>query len=257
MTGPERRIWIHIGTHKTGTTSIQHALATLRPQLYAAGIHVPTIGTPASNPAIGPLTWALGHHNLAWQLYGDPRFHPDFGTIEQLLAELAATACPTSVISSEDFEYLGRHPAALAGFDAGLAALGYQRSYLAFFRDAPSYLASLLPQLRQLGCTETFEELRAQYAANRAILVKQHYWHDFDRARFTAAIEAAVGPRLLVEDYSATDMVPRFLRHIGAPPDLAETAAALPRQQVTHLPRNQLCACGSGRRFKHCHGQNA
>jgi hypothetical protein len=88
---PERRLVVHIGLHKTGTTSIQRSLAADRAALMQQGIYIPRVGTLPRR----------GHHNLGWQLNGDPRFSPKLGTLNDLIAELESITAPTIVISTE------------------------------------------------------------------------------------------------------------------------------------------------------------
>ena len=52
-----RIIWLHIGVHKTGTTSIQTALARHRDLLRTHGVYVPKAGT---------VDRCSGHHAIAW-----------------------------------------------------------------------------------------------------------------------------------------------------------------------------------------------
>ena len=46
------RLVIHIGTHKTGTTFLQHKLALARPWLEERGFVYPDLGRPAHHPLI-------------------------------------------------------------------------------------------------------------------------------------------------------------------------------------------------------------
>ena len=70
------RLFVHVGTHKTGTTSIQVFLRGHAAALRRQGLYVPTTGT------IDPQS---GHHNLAWELYADERFDRAFGGAEELI----------------------------------------------------------------------------------------------------------------------------------------------------------------------------
>src|SRR5438309_2230327 len=91
------RVHVHIGSHKTGTKSIQAFLRSHAGALAAAGIHVPQAGT------ILPQS---GHHNIGWGLRGDTRFNPAWGSLDDLVAELASVRADAAVISCEDLEYL-------------------------------------------------------------------------------------------------------------------------------------------------------
>src|SRR6202022_3469950 len=73
------RCFIHIGTHKTGTTSIQHLLSRNSSALRQMGYYYPDAGRLELHP---------GHHNLAWGISGDRRFRDDYGTIDDLIREV-------------------------------------------------------------------------------------------------------------------------------------------------------------------------
>jgi hypothetical protein len=87
-----RKCLVHIGTHKTGTTSLQMLL------------HQHAAALAESNylyPATGRSTSLFAHHNIAWQINSDARFEREAGTLEELVREIAATK-HNVVISSED-----------------------------------------------------------------------------------------------------------------------------------------------------------
>jgi hypothetical protein len=99
----KKRVILHIGLHKTGTTSIQVALKSSRPKLRTVGILYPVAGTPHWIPA--------GHHLLPWSLLGE------FSMLEQagqshitlwraLHEEIEATPAKTVILSSEEFDRL-------------------------------------------------------------------------------------------------------------------------------------------------------
>lgn len=128
------RVYVHIGSHKTGTKSIQAFLRRHADALAVAGIHIPNAGT------ILPQS---GHHNIGWGLRGDPRFNPSWGTLDDFLNELASACAETAVISCEDLEYLVDRPADLARLDGALIAAGYEPLYLWFHRRPDTYAYSL------------------------------------------------------------------------------------------------------------------
>lgn len=88
-----RTCFIHMGTHKTGTTSIQHFMSRHASALASLGYLYPTVGR------LEPLS---GHHNVAWRLLDDRRFRVDRGTPDEIVEEIAA-ADGDVVVSSEDF----------------------------------------------------------------------------------------------------------------------------------------------------------
>ena len=136
---PMRTAFVHIGTHKTGTTSIQAMLAMNAPAFRVAGLFVPETGR--SNPAYA------AHHNIAWQLSGDRRFDAHDGTLADLLGEITSAGSPNVCLSSEDFEFLhGNEPALLTLRDA-FAGIGYAVTIVLYLRPQADYLESLYAEI--------------------------------------------------------------------------------------------------------------
>lgn len=77
--GSERKCFIHIGTHKTGTTSIQHLLIRNSSALRERGYCYPQAGRLELSP---------GHHNLAWEISSDHRFRDNYGSIGDVIKEV-------------------------------------------------------------------------------------------------------------------------------------------------------------------------
>jgi hypothetical protein len=114
-----RKCLVHIGTHKTGSTSIQGMLKGHRPELAQHGFFYPTAGIPSG---------LLARH-IAWELSGDHRFRPDHGTVNDLLNEIDESELDI-VISSEDFECAAHNTAILETFIEALTQLLPQPSRL-------------------------------------------------------------------------------------------------------------------------------
>jgi glycosyl transferase family WbsX/glycosyl transferase family 2 len=109
--GGRKRIFLHVGQHKTGTTSIQGALAAQRDELADCGVLYPETGCPE---------WAdLAQHLLPWSVLRRPEALPalhehkanfaagDADRLwERLHAEIASAGADTVVISSEEFDVL-------------------------------------------------------------------------------------------------------------------------------------------------------
>lgn len=108
-----RRAIVHIGTPRTGTTSLQHILSRLRPALAEAGILYPDL-TPAS--AAEP---HLSHQHLGEVLDGRRPARDRAELLGSLLTQLRATRCDIALLS---YEGLCQLPPAL-GAPRTLAAL--------------------------------------------------------------------------------------------------------------------------------------
>lgn len=90
-------IYLHIGLHKTGTTSIQYFLNRNADILASAGINV-------MKKFIAP---RYGHHNIAWGLQSNhPRFSTQLPTFEDVVKFIEASKDNAFLLSSEEFSKL-------------------------------------------------------------------------------------------------------------------------------------------------------
>jgi hypothetical protein len=219
-----KKIIVHIGTHKTGSTSIQNALRRQERMLRKCGILVPLSGT------LGRLS---GHHNIAWEMRRDPLFTPGCGGVDDLILELGAARESVAVISSEDFEYLVKYPKELGMFNEKIVNAGYDPLYLVFFRDPSAYLESLFHQLKKDKVEEPFEWFLNEYNTKGYILVHGDWYYDLDAGRFAKEWRDIVGPNVLVVNYDEVSknpgLLPFFFKSIGASAKIVEASANMPR----------------------------
>ncbi|GAP74587.1 hypothetical protein W04_1103 [Pseudoalteromonas sp. SW0106-04] len=90
-----KRLYLHIGTHKTGSTSIQKTCLENKDELLAQGFHYPTsIANSDGN-----------HSALAWFFMGDSR--ADNIDIEAFKYEINNIGAGNLIISGEEFEFMG------------------------------------------------------------------------------------------------------------------------------------------------------
>ena len=59
-------VYVHIGLHKTGTTTLQHFLNDNEKELLTKDVLYPNAGKPKK-------VFDYAHHNLAWQINRDKR----------------------------------------------------------------------------------------------------------------------------------------------------------------------------------------
>jgi hypothetical protein len=201
-----RELFIHIGTHKTGTTSIQHFLRSNADKLLGNGVYVPAAGT---------LNELSGHHNIAWELCGDERFLPEKGKLEDLILELGHTTARRAVVSSEDLECLLAHPARLADMHNRLRKAGWEPRYVVFFRNAPDYALSLYHELRKHEFNRSFASFFLEICRTGSFCHRQWLFR-FDRVTFCRDWCAATDSRSLsVFSYDRcawqSGLVPSFL----------------------------------------------
>jgi hypothetical protein len=152
-----RTAFVHIGTHKTGTTSIQAMLAMNEKLFRSAGVFVPRCGR--NNVAYA------GHHNIAWDLARDGQFDPSLGSFDALLADIAASDASTVCLSSEEFEFLHADEAAMERLRDGLSSIGYETRIIVYVRPQADYIESLYAEIARawnIGFDDFLETIVAE-----------------------------------------------------------------------------------------------
>jgi hypothetical protein len=213
-------IWIHIGAHKTGTTSLQVAVARERDLLLRHGLYVPRAGMTDTHS---------GHHNIAWELRSDPRFRPARGGVAELIAELSEIGERRALISSEDFEYLVAYPKRLAAFETALRRRGWEPAYIVHFRDQAGYADSLYRELRKHGLTGDFSSFVAQILLQGRFVMKDDWLFSFDYARFLDHWSGAASGRIRTfayrHDRPAPYLICDMLTLVGVETNVAAAVA--------------------------------
>jgi hypothetical protein len=92
------RLAIHVGPHKTGSTSVQRALAAAREELAAGGVWYP--------PSLPDASWPEQHADV-WLLLRDGRVGEFDAWLAAARAEAVARGCDTVLLSSENFHVPG------------------------------------------------------------------------------------------------------------------------------------------------------
>jgi len=217
-----RQVFIHIGTHKTGSTSIQHFLTNHAEALGTEGVLIPAAGRHL-----------FGHHLIAWEMRHDERLRGRTGHLQQFFDELRTTTLDRAVISSEDFEYLTQYPSSLRDFVEALRRLQYEPVFIVFFRERAAYLASLVDTLKKLGVEHPVEWYEKQMQQDECIVVRKDWRFEFNRSRFVSAWSEITQAELHAFDFDACSIghgvVPTFLGAVGVSGDLIEAASRWPR----------------------------
>lgn len=204
-------LFVHIGTHKTGTTSIQNFLRTHASSLRDCGILVPTAGT------LSPVS---GHHNIAWQIRNDSRYRIKAGGVDELIAELKYSEASTGVISSEDFEFLSQYPRELRAFDERLDAAGFMTKYLVYFRDLEEYAKSLFCELETINGWADFGVFLKSIKNEGFVRMNGDWHYEFRYGLFVEQWEGIIGQKIHKFSYDEAvlglGLLPSFLTTIGA-----------------------------------------
>lgn len=223
MGGPSfthRTAYVHVGTHKTGTTSIQALLAMNERLFGTAGVYVPNAGRTAPGFA--------SHHNIAWELAGNPQFDRQYGTFETLLQEAACIDATTLCLTSEEFEFLHLDKSALCRLRDGLYAAGYKPRIILYLRSQADYLESLYAEASRVWNIPFGEFLdtivdAGIYGCSR-----------FDYDRLTSAFSDVFGSDCLtVRAYRSKAPTNELLREFAAiiaPPTLNPAHLAIPER---------------------------
>lgn len=126
----DRVALIHIGTHKTATTSLQLFFDLNKDALATTGIYLPRAGR------YGELS---GNHGMAWDMI-ETGMSPEF---DKLLTELATADCRTALLTSEDFSLLHARPGALQLMSDGLRSAGYKPVIAVYLRPQAVFAESM------------------------------------------------------------------------------------------------------------------
>ena len=165
-----RRCFIHVGTHKTGTTSIQTFMRDNRGWFGANGVLIPRSGRSEND---------AGHHNLALQLLGSADFVPERGGLLEFGEELRASDLPTACVSSETFLHLSRRPDELVRLRDAILSAGYTPIVVTYLRPQVSYLASIYAEIVKNGHLKPFDVYKREIVGNGS-----YYWGDVPAPTF-------------------------------------------------------------------------
>ncbi len=145
-----RTCHLHIGLHKTGSTTLQTMILANHARLAAHGIYVPRTRTDG---------YARAHHQLAWELLGQKTRDVAAGGFDELRTELAARAMPDDIlVSSEDFEWCLASRPRLRRLRNVFTEMGYRLRLIAYVRPQIASINSVYAQVtKTLSNTAGFE----------------------------------------------------------------------------------------------------
>jgi hypothetical protein len=188
-----RRCFIHIGTHKTGTKSLQHTLNTLQRRLAELGFLYPLSGRPSIAPH--------AHHNIAWEISKDYRFRAARGRIDDLCEEVSHSDRDV-ILSSEDFQCSAHHAEGFGAFVERLRRCGLDVKLVVYFRNQIDYARSLYLTLLIWGLDSPFSKF-----LDEVVESGRFHWRDwifcFDYDEFLARLRRIEGVEVIVRSYDA------------------------------------------------------
>lgn len=203
---PRGTLWLHVGTHKTGTTSIQEAIAQRRDALAAAGVAVWPQGNAQdlANHFIRPSLWTIP------RLLGisAPIDHEIFDELAVRMDE-ARGPHPDLLISSQEFCMM-RDALEAYVLKSTLRQVFDRVVPIVAFRDVDDWRASRADELNRIGMWER------QDALPDALSSDGNWYYDPPAVR---RFWAQIGPVVEI-DYDAAraaegSILPAFARALG------------------------------------------
>lgn len=226
-----KRLIVHIGPRKTGSTSIQRALAACRGALAAERIHLPRAGSVPANRGT--------HIRLAHALRCDRA-----GLWQRLAEELRGARADCALLSVEDFAEPAHRSLAAARLAEFAADLQLEVRLLAYVRPQWQIIeAEYSQRVCGRGMAVPFDQFAAELLAAGSDTI-------LDYNRVFAPFRAVFGPRLRVFTLAQAErsggLVAHFLAQVGAAAHLARSgcgARANTRRGAREIEvRRLLCA---------------
>lgn len=183
-------LYIHCGLHKTGTTSLQHALRDNADKLLNHGILYPNIGVPKNH---------AGQHNLAWQMGRYRRFDPANGDWNALIDSIRDFD-GSVLLSSEDFENSLLEPAHWKNLVSKFRKLDFQLVFVVYLRDPVTYLESLYLEHLKSGGSEEYRYVFNKVMRSRTITYDERAFC-FHYPGIQKAISSLPNARLIFRNY--------------------------------------------------------
>lgn len=187
-----KTLFIHIGTHKTGTTSTQEFLRINAQILINHNLYIPQSGT---------LSKDTGHHNIAWELRSDSRYRESYGNLESLVDELKKITASKALISSEDFEYLINKENALNKIETQLATINWNVVYILSLRNQYDYLSSLHNELSRHEYKVNYIKFASKIIINGKYCCKDGWCFYFNYYDLIERLKSESNSRFIILSY--------------------------------------------------------
>jgi hypothetical protein len=195
---PKCVCYIHVGPHKTGTSSIQWFLKENRAELLKYGYFVPESGTMHG-----------GHHPLARKLCGRELPNHQQSVDARFAQMIAATPCEAVVISSEALDGLLKNADSASAFFNRIRELNLEPKLVVFARNQSQSINSRYAQVvrgfRRSEPFETFFRTEIHHPSFKYAFL----------LRVAEAFDAELIARPFTSETIAHGVVHEFLRAIG------------------------------------------
>ncbi len=186
-----KKIFIHSGLHKTGTTALQAMLFKNRKNLSVQDFYYPGSGIPKN---------FYGHHNIAWQISRDRRFRSEFGDLRALLKEIEGIGKSKIVLSSEDFECSLLYPNRLKKINDYFLSNDIKVCFIIYLRNQVDYLNSLYFELLKAGLGDEFNKFCNQIISTNKFAFKE--WEFvFNYSDIPKSLESLGDIEVIYRDY--------------------------------------------------------
>lgn len=201
-----RKCFLHVGTHKTGTSSIQNTLDDHRDDLAKHGFLYPRVGPFPS------------HSNIAWELAGHELFQQKNGTVDGLIEQIRAST-QNVILSSEDF-ILAFPKEAFRSFIERLKQSQLEITILVYLRDPPDYFRSAYFEILKADCPFGFGPFISAMTDKKAIRWGSHYAGGIDVIDHLQQLATDKDIRMVARSYDRVkkSVVADFLSVIGLTP---------------------------------------
>jgi hypothetical protein len=233
-----RNCFVHVGTHKTGTTAIQRLLSRSSSILADKGYLYPRAGRLEAHP---------GHHNIAWEISGDRRYQVRNGTITDLLQEVSSSTRDV-LLSSEDLECALYASDRFADFVSRLQSNGFKVTFILYVRSQVGYLPRIYLTLIPFGLETTYDRFLAEVLEG-AEFRWQDWVFDFDYVDLLGRLQAIPGVEVLVRSYDrvpasvCSDFLSLFglgLKDVGLKQDIVANASLPVQSYLRYFFRNRF-----------------
>lgn len=174
------RAYLHIGAHKTGTSSFQYFIKAQRDWLSSRGYYVPLTGQAEAG----------GHHPLARAISGLPAAPSNKKLLPRLIEESKERGHPDLLISSEMMSSIMSSRDLLQRYQDYFASFGYSVVAILYIRQLPGAWNSAYSQMvKTMGYSNTFVDFIQERLATVAQPKKGTWFNLFTHPDVEAIIK--------------------------------------------------------------------